>query len=100
MLTGGPGTGKTTTVARLLALLVEQAEQTGAPRPRIALAAPTGKAAARLGEAVATEVAKLDAVDQARLPGCGQRLCTGCSAVDPIHQCGSNTIAAIGCRMT
>ena len=69
VLTGGPGTGKTTTVARLLALLVEQAEQTGAPRPRIALAAPTGKAAARLGEAVATEVAKLDAVDQARLTG-------------------------------
>jgi exodeoxyribonuclease V alpha subunit len=69
VLTGGPGTGKTTTVARLLALLVEQAEQTGAPRPRIALAAPTGKAAARLGEAVATEVAKLDVVDQARLTG-------------------------------
>jgi exodeoxyribonuclease V alpha subunit len=69
VLTGGPGTGKTTTVARLLALLVEQAERTGAPRPRIALAAPTGKAAARLGEAVATEVAKLDAVDQARLTG-------------------------------
>jgi exodeoxyribonuclease V alpha subunit len=69
VLTGGPGTGKTTTVARLLALLVEQAEQTGAPRPRIALAAPTGKAAARLGEAVATEVAMLDAVDQARLTG-------------------------------
>jgi exodeoxyribonuclease V alpha subunit len=66
VLTGGPGTGKTTTVARLLAL---QAEQTGAPRPRIALAAPTGKAAARLGEAVATEVAKLDAVDQGRLTG-------------------------------
>jgi exodeoxyribonuclease V alpha subunit len=69
VLTGGPGTGKTTTVARLLALLVEQAEQRGAPRPRIALAAPTGKAAARLAEAVATEVAKLDAVDQARLTG-------------------------------
>ena len=52
VLTGGPGTGKTTTVARLLALLVEQAELAGAPRPRIALAAPTGKAAARLTEAV------------------------------------------------
>jgi exodeoxyribonuclease V alpha subunit len=69
VLTGGPGTGKTTTVARLLALLVEQAEQTGAPRPRIALAAPTGKAAARLADAVATEVAELDAVDHARLTG-------------------------------
>ncbi|OBA72399.1 exodeoxyribonuclease V subunit alpha [Mycobacterium sp. 1554424.7] len=69
VLTGGPGTGKTTTVARLLALLVGQAELAGAPRPRIALAAPTGKAAARLAEAVAAEVDKLDAVDRARLVG-------------------------------
>ncbi|MDT5132233.1 MAG: exodeoxyribonuclease alpha subunit [Mycobacterium sp.] len=64
VLTGGPGTGKTTTVARLLALVAEQA---GSARPRIALAAPTGKAAARLQEAVQQEVAKLDAADQARL---------------------------------
>ena len=64
VLTGGPGTGKTTTVARLLALLAEQA---GASRLRIALAAPTGKAAARLQEAVQHEVAKLDAAHQARL---------------------------------
>lgn len=57
VLTGGPGTGKTTTVARLLALLAQAA----APqRLRIALAAPTGKAAARLQEAVSAEVAKLD----------------------------------------
>jgi exodeoxyribonuclease V alpha subunit len=69
VLTGGPGTGKTTTVARLLALLVEQAELAGVPRPRIALAAPTGKAAARLAEAVAAEVENLDAVDAARLAG-------------------------------
>ena len=67
VLTGGPGTGKTTTVARLLALLAEQAELAGALRPRIALAAPTGKAAARLAEAVQLEVAKLDAADRARL---------------------------------
>jgi exodeoxyribonuclease V alpha subunit len=67
VLTGGPGTGKTTTVARLLALLAEQAELAEASRPRIALAAPTGKAAARLQEAVQLEVAKLDAADRARL---------------------------------
>jgi exodeoxyribonuclease V alpha subunit len=67
VLTGGPGTGKTTTVARLLALLAEQAELAGTSRPRIALAAPTGKAAARLQEAVGQEVAKLDAADRARL---------------------------------
>lgn len=69
VLTGGPGTGKTSTVARLLALLAEQAELGGRPQLRIALAAPTGKAAARLGEAVSAEIIKLDAVDQRRLAG-------------------------------
>ena len=59
VLTGGPGTGKTTTVAALLALCAEQAELAGDPAVRIALAAPTGKAAARLQQAVEDEVAKL-----------------------------------------
>ena len=67
VLTGGPGTGKTTTVARLLALLAEQAETSGPARLRMALAAPTGKAAARLTEAVASEVSRLEPADQARL---------------------------------
>lgn len=71
VLTGGPGTGKTTTVARLLALLAEHAERSGMPGLRIALAAPTGKAAARLTEAVAAEVAELEPVDRARLAGLG-----------------------------
>ena len=65
VLTGGPGTGKTTTVARLLAVLAERAESTG--RLRIALAAPTGKAAARLQEAVSEQVAQLDPADRDRL---------------------------------
>lgn len=69
VLTGGPGTGKTTTVARLLALLAEQAVIDGSPPLRVALAAPTGKAAARLQEAVQLEVDQLDAVDRERLPG-------------------------------
>ncbi|MHC9296564.1 exodeoxyribonuclease V subunit alpha [Mycobacterium sp. LTG2003] len=69
VLTGGPGTGKTTTVARLLALLAEQAALAGRPPLRIALAAPTGKAAARLQEAVQLEVDRLDAVDRSRLSG-------------------------------
>ena len=60
VLAGGPGTGKTTTVARLLALLAEQP----GPLPRIALAAPTGKAAARLQEAV---TAQLPAGSRARV---------------------------------
>ena len=69
MLTGGPGTGKTTTVAALLALCAEQAQLASEPPLRIALAAPTGKAAARLQQAVEAEVAKLPAGDQARLAG-------------------------------
>jgi exodeoxyribonuclease V alpha subunit len=59
VVAGGPGTGKTTTVARIVALLVEQALAAGAPLPLIALAAPTGKAAARLEEAVHEEAAIL-----------------------------------------
>lgn len=49
VISGGPGTGKTRTVARILALFLEQA---GSERKRIFLGAPTGKAAARLEEAV------------------------------------------------
>ncbi len=69
VLTGGPGTGKTTTVAGLLALLAEQAELAGGLRPRIALAAPTGKASARLQEAVRTEIGLLPPADRDRLTG-------------------------------
>jgi exodeoxyribonuclease V alpha subunit len=69
VLTGGPGTGKTTTVAALLALFAEQAELAGRPRPRMALAAPTGKAAARLQQAVQEELARLGTVDQDRVSG-------------------------------
>ncbi len=61
VLAGGPGTGKTTTVARLLAML---RRLPGGP-PRVALAAPTGKAAARLQEAIEEAVSRgrLDAGD-------------------------------------
>ena len=69
VLTGGPGTGKTTTVAALLALFTEQAEVAAEPPLRIALAAPTGKAAARLQQAVQAEIAHLAPEDQTRLTG-------------------------------
>ena len=49
VISGGPGTGKTTTVARILALLIELAD--GDP-PCILLAAPTGKAAMRLKQSI------------------------------------------------
>ncbi|MEX0604406.1 MAG: exodeoxyribonuclease V subunit alpha [Marinobacter sp.] len=62
IITGGPGTGKTTTVVKLLAALQSVALNTGdQPRAlRIRLAAPTGKAAARLNESIAGAVAGLD----------------------------------------
>jgi len=62
LITGGPGTGKTTTVVRLLALLQAPALAAGQPL-RIRLAAPTGKAAARLTESIGAQVASL-AVDE------------------------------------
>ena len=49
VISGGPGTGKTSTVVRILALLLQQAGEGGLA---IALAAPTGKAAARLQESI------------------------------------------------
>lgn len=64
VITGGPGTGKTTTVVRLLALLQSGAVRCGAPL-RVALAAPTGKAAARLGESIAGAIARLPPALQA-----------------------------------
>ncbi len=63
VLAGGPGTGKTTTVAKLLAVL---ADQPGLP-PRVALAAPTGKAAARLTEAATAEIAVMPDDDRRRV---------------------------------
>lgn len=70
VITGGPGTGKTTTVVKLLALL--QALQLGHHQDeggdralRIRLAAPTGKAAARLNESIAKQVANLSLMELA-----------------------------------
>jgi exodeoxyribonuclease V alpha subunit len=63
VITGGPGTGKTTTVAGILALLLEQA---GGKPFRIALAAPTGKAAARLQEAIRESSGRLACADGIR----------------------------------
>jgi len=69
IVTGGPGTGKTTTVVRLLALLQHLAlsgQGGDARRLRIRLAAPTGKAAARLNASIASAV---EGLALARLPG-------------------------------
>ncbi|MCQ2028072.1 exodeoxyribonuclease V subunit alpha [Stutzerimonas zhaodongensis] len=67
VISGGPGTGKTTTVVRLLAALLEQP---GGERLAIGLAAPTGKAAARMAEAIRNAKAELPVSDavKAALP--------------------------------
>jgi len=59
VLVGGPGTGKTRTVATILAALLRDENAA----PRIALAAPTGKAAARMGESIANAAALLEESD-------------------------------------
>lgn len=59
LVTGGPGTGKTTTIARLLVLRIAQALQAGTTPPRIALTAPTGRAAERMAESLRRAVAQM-----------------------------------------
>ncbi|MGZ4191109.1 MAG: exodeoxyribonuclease V subunit alpha [Solirubrobacteraceae bacterium] len=66
VVAGGPGTGKTTTVARIVALIFEQAAASHDRFPLVALAAPTGKAAARLQEAVHSQAAQLAVDDRVR----------------------------------
>ncbi len=63
VVSGGPGTGKTTTVVNLLACLLARE-----PEARVVLAAPTGKAAARLADALRSRAGHLDAVLRSRLP--------------------------------
>ena len=64
LITGGPGTGKTTTVVKLLALLIA----TSINDLKIHLAAPTGKAAARLTESITNALAQMPADVQSRIP--------------------------------
>ena len=68
VISGGPGTGKTFTVAKILTLLLEQSKDR---HLRIALAAPTGKAAARLKEAIQNAREKLACPEEikAAMPG-------------------------------
>jgi len=61
VITGGPGTGKTTLVSKILSLLLYQDRSL-----RVALAAPTGKAARRVGEAVSETIQLLDLPDETK----------------------------------
>lgn len=73
LVSGGPGTGKTTTVVKMLALL--QAQAGDAPL-RILLAAPTGKAAQRLSESIRNATQSLDIPDDVKacIPEAAQTL--------------------------
>jgi exodeoxyribonuclease V alpha subunit len=66
VITGGPGTGKTTLVCRIMALLLEQE-----PHLKIALAAPTGKAARRIEESIQRSLELIDCTPEvkAMIPG-------------------------------
>ena len=77
VISGGPGTGKTYTVAKILVLLQEQALGAGRDPYRIALLAPTGKAAQRLGEAIQKILAEL---------GTGPRMPATVPAASTIHR--------------
>ncbi|AHK18205.1 exodeoxyribonuclease V subunit alpha [Yersinia similis] len=63
VISGGPGTGKTTTVAKLLTALIRLSQ---GQRLRIQLAAPTGKAAARLTESLGKAIRQLSLTDDER----------------------------------
>jgi exodeoxyribonuclease V alpha subunit len=66
VISGGPGTGKTYTVVKILALLIEHAMQAGARLPQVTLVAPTGKAAARLSESIRKAKSTLPCSDAVR----------------------------------
>ena len=64
VISGGPGTGKTTTVIRLLAMLIDLYSKHFNRQPIIKLAAPTGKAANRLSESITKAKHDLDAPEE------------------------------------
>jgi exodeoxyribonuclease V alpha subunit len=66
VLSGGPGTGKTFTVRKLLLLLYAQWQARWSRPPRVALAAPTGKAAVRLKQALGEQLEELAIGDEER----------------------------------
>jgi exodeoxyribonuclease V alpha subunit len=91
LITGGPGTGKTTTVVKLLSLLVGTASHD----LQIHLAAPTGKAAARLTESISNALAHMPAEVQTRIPTQAQtlhRLLQSNSKTTQVHQLATDVV--------
>ena len=79
---GGPGTGKTRTVATMLAVLLDAAPE----RFRVALAAPTGKAAARMGQSIAASAAMLRASGVAGAAALADRLIDAAAEPVTLHK--------------
>ena len=94
VLTGGPGTGKTTTVARLLACC-HAAGVCGSRWRRLRARRPRG-CRRRCSWRLASWRRRIKTRSQA----CMRRRCTGCWAAGRTRRRGSGTIAVIGCRMT
>lgn len=67
VVSGGPGTGKTSTVVRILAALFEREQELRGGFPRVLLLAPTGKAAVRLSGAILAAKQRLDAPEEVKL---------------------------------
>ena len=91
LITGGPGTGKTTTVVKLLALLIATSKDT----LKIHLAAPTGKAAARLTDSITNALAHMPAEVQSRIPTQTQtlhRLLRSNSRDTRVHQLATDVV--------
>jgi len=91
LITGGPGTGKTTTVVKLLALLIATSQDT----LKIHLAAPTGKAAARLTDSITNALAHMPADVQSRIPTQTQtlhRLLRSNSRDTRVHQLATDVV--------
>jgi exodeoxyribonuclease V alpha subunit len=81
VIVGGPGTGKTHTVAALLAVLLDDQ-----PQLRIALAAPTGKAAARMGEAIVSAAGVVRALDLSGSEDLAEQLLTIAAQPGSLHR--------------
>ncbi len=91
LITGGPGTGKTTTVVKLLSLLV----RTSPRELQIHLAAPTGKAAARLTESISNALTKMPADQRPHMPRQAQtlhRLLQTNSRANQVHQLATDVV--------
>jgi exodeoxyribonuclease V alpha subunit len=91
LITGGPGTGKTTTVVKLLSLLV----RTSPSELQIHLAAPTGKAAARLTESISNALTKMPADKRPHMPSQAQtlhRLLQTNSRANQVHQLATDVV--------